>query len=183
VRSWRSMGPNGANICLGTRSPLRIPASRFSRRGSPKKNCAPRAQPRAPAEIHLTRHRLHRFLTWCIYSDIPELLTLATTVDTSWPQINAFVTTGITRFSTWGSASLAGRATVYPGNGQQLPQRPTSAVSRCQQTEMLLMQPEPQLAVGVAPLILMGANPPSAANALRSIRCRSAQDTSSHARS
>ncbi|KXX62438.1 hypothetical protein AZG88_29500 [Rhodococcus sp. LB1] len=30
---------------------------------------------------HLTRHRLHGFLTWCIDSTIPELLTLARTID------------------------------------------------------------------------------------------------------
>ncbi|AWK76263.1 hypothetical protein CBI38_32870 (plasmid) [Rhodococcus oxybenzonivorans] len=29
---------------------------------------------------HLTQHRLHRFLAWCIDSNIPELLTLAKTV-------------------------------------------------------------------------------------------------------
>jgi len=40
---------------------------------------------------HLTRHQLHRFLSWCIDSKIPELLTLATTVDAWWPAINAFV--------------------------------------------------------------------------------------------
>ena len=51
---------------------------------------------------HLTRHRLHRFLTWCIDSQIPELLTLATTIDTWWPEINAFVTTGITNARTEG---------------------------------------------------------------------------------
>lgn len=45
---------------------------------------------------HLTRHRLHRFLAWCIDSNIPELLTLAKTIDTWWPEINAFVSTGIT---------------------------------------------------------------------------------------
>lgn len=45
-------------------------------------------------DAHLTRHRLHRFLAWCIDSRIPELLTLATTVDTWWPAINAFVTPG-----------------------------------------------------------------------------------------
>jgi hypothetical protein len=27
----------------------------------------------------------HRFLAWCIDSQIPELLTLATTIDTWWP--------------------------------------------------------------------------------------------------
>ena len=51
---------------------------------------------------HLTRHRLHRFLTWCIDSQIPELLTLAATIDTWWPEINAFVQTGITNARTEG---------------------------------------------------------------------------------
>jgi transposase len=57
---------------------------------------------RVGGDPHLTRHRLHRFLTWCIDSDIPELLTLATTVDTWWPEINAFVQTGITNAATEG---------------------------------------------------------------------------------
>ena len=35
-------------------------------------------------------------------SQIPELLTLATTVDTWWPEINAFVATGITNAATEG---------------------------------------------------------------------------------
>ena len=51
---------------------------------------------------HLTRHRLHRFLCWCIDSQIPELLTLATTIDTWWPEINAFLATGITNARTEG---------------------------------------------------------------------------------
>ncbi len=57
---------------------------------------------RIGGDPHLTRHRLHRFLSWCIDSQIPELLTLATTVDTWWPEINAFVTTGITNAGTEG---------------------------------------------------------------------------------
>jgi transposase len=57
---------------------------------------------RVGGDTHLTRHRLHRFLTWCIDSQIPELLTLAGTVDTWWPEINAFVTTGITNARTEG---------------------------------------------------------------------------------
>jgi transposase len=57
---------------------------------------------RVGGDPHLTRHRLHRFLTWCIDSQIPELLTLAATVDTWWPEINAFVTTGITNAGTEG---------------------------------------------------------------------------------
>ena len=57
---------------------------------------------RLGGDPHLTRHRLHRFLTWCIDSQIPELLTLAATVDDWWPEINAFVTTGITNARTEG---------------------------------------------------------------------------------
>ena len=57
---------------------------------------------RVGGDAHLTRHRLHQFLTWCIDSQIPELLTLATTVDHWWPEINAFVTTGITNARTEG---------------------------------------------------------------------------------
>ena len=41
---------------------------------------------RLGGDPHLTRHRLHRFLSWCIDSQIPELLTLATTIDQWWPK-------------------------------------------------------------------------------------------------
>jgi transposase len=51
---------------------------------------------------HLTRHRLHRFLTWCVDSRIPELFALAKTVDGWWPEIDAFVCTGITNARTEG---------------------------------------------------------------------------------
>jgi transposase len=57
---------------------------------------------RVGGDPHLTRHRLHRFLTWCIDSQIPELLTLATTIDTWWPEINVFIGTGITNARTEG---------------------------------------------------------------------------------
>jgi len=57
---------------------------------------------RTGGDPHLTRHRLHRFLSWCIDSQIPELLTLATTIDTRWPEINAFIVTGITNARTEG---------------------------------------------------------------------------------
>src|SRR5215475_8327946 len=51
--------------------------------------------------LDILRH-LHRFLAWCIDSQIPELLTLAATIDTWWPEINAFVQTGITNARTEG---------------------------------------------------------------------------------
>jgi len=57
---------------------------------------------RLGGDPHLTRHRLHRFLTWCIDSNIPELIALAKTVDTWWPEINVFVLTGITNARTEG---------------------------------------------------------------------------------
>jgi transposase len=57
---------------------------------------------RIGADPHLSRHRLHRFLAWCIDSQIPELLTLAATIDQWWPEINAFVQTGITNARTEG---------------------------------------------------------------------------------
>lgn len=57
---------------------------------------------RTGGDPHLTRHRLHRFLSWCIDSQVPELVALAGTVDTWWPEINAFITTGITNARTEG---------------------------------------------------------------------------------
>jgi len=57
---------------------------------------------RVGGDPHLTRHRLHRFLAWCIDSQIPELLTLAATIDTWWREINTFVQTGITNARTEG---------------------------------------------------------------------------------
>ena len=57
---------------------------------------------RVGGDPHLTRHRLHRFLSWCSDSQIPELLTLAATVDQWWPEINAFMQTGITNARTEG---------------------------------------------------------------------------------
>jgi transposase len=57
---------------------------------------------RVGGDAHLTRHRLHRLLTWCVDSQIPELVTLAVTVDAWWPEIDAFVRTGITNARTEG---------------------------------------------------------------------------------
>ncbi len=46
--------------------------------------------------------RLHSFYAWCARSDIDELTTLATTVETWWPAILAFLDTGITNARTEG---------------------------------------------------------------------------------
>ncbi|MEV4348357.1 transposase [Actinoplanes sp. NPDC049596] len=45
----------------------------------------------------LVHRLLRRFYTRCADSDLPELHRLATTIETWWPQILAFLTTGITR--------------------------------------------------------------------------------------
>ena len=40
--------------------------------------------------------RLYRFYTWCADADIPDLERLATTIETWWPYIEAFLKTKIT---------------------------------------------------------------------------------------
>ena len=57
---------------------------------------------RVGGDPHLTRHRLHRFLAWCVDSEIPEFVALAKTVDAWWPEIHAFVRTGIINTRTEG---------------------------------------------------------------------------------
>ncbi|MCJ0907419.1 ISL3 family transposase [Rhodococcus sp. ARC_M6] len=57
---------------------------------------------RVGGDPHLTGHRLHNFYAWCADSNIPELLTLAKTVDAWWPEINAFLCTEITNARTEG---------------------------------------------------------------------------------
>jgi transposase len=42
------------------------------------------------------RRRLHSFYAWCADSGIPELHTLATTIETWWPAVLAFIDTGLT---------------------------------------------------------------------------------------
>jgi transposase len=52
----------------------------------------------ALARTGADRHRIgqarYKFLTWCADADIPEVRTLATTVDRWWPEIAAFIATG-----------------------------------------------------------------------------------------
>lgn len=46
--------------------------------------------------------QLWQFYSWCAARDIPELHTLASTVETWWPEIEAFIDTGITNAKTEG---------------------------------------------------------------------------------
>lgn len=62
------------------------------------------ARERAPRSV--ISHRLHRFLSWCADSGLPELITLAETIDAWWPETLAFITTGITNARTEGTNRL-----------------------------------------------------------------------------
>jgi transposase len=48
------------------------------------------------------RTRLYRFYSWCADTNIPELHRLATTIETWWPAILAFLHTGLTNARTEG---------------------------------------------------------------------------------
>jgi transposase len=98
---------------------------------------------RAGGDAHLTRHRLHRFLAWCIDSQIPELLTLATTVDTWWPEINAFITTGITNARTEGYNRLVKQVKRAAPAGSR---NPTNSARGYDSTAPANSGPQPGLA-------------------------------------
>jgi transposase len=65
--------------------------------------CATAARGVPPGEI---RDRLYAFYRWCTDADIPELTTLADTIDTWWPAIQVFLTTGLTNARTEGTNRL-----------------------------------------------------------------------------
>jgi transposase len=65
--------------------------------------CATAAQGGHPSEI---RDRLYAFYRWCADAQIPELTTLAETIETWWPAIEVFLTTGITNARTEGTNRL-----------------------------------------------------------------------------
>ena len=50
--------------------------------------------------------RLWAFYSWCADADIPELTTLAETIETWWPAIEVFLTTGLTNARTEGTNRL-----------------------------------------------------------------------------
>lgn len=62
---------------------------------------------RTCADRALIARKLYRFYDWCATCDhIDELVTLATTVETWWPAIEAFIATGITNARTEGTNRL-----------------------------------------------------------------------------
>jgi transposase len=66
--------------------------------------CATAARGGHPGEI---RARLHTFNRWCADAQVPELTTLAETIETWWPAIEVFLTTGITNACTEGTIRLS----------------------------------------------------------------------------
>jgi transposase len=65
--------------------------------------CATAAQGGHPSAI---RDRLYAFYRWCADAHIPELTTLAETIETWWPAIEVFLTTGLTNARTEGTNRL-----------------------------------------------------------------------------
>jgi transposase len=55
---------------------------------------------------HDIRDRVWRFYRWCADADIPELTTLAETIETWWPAIEVFLLTGLTNARTEGTNRL-----------------------------------------------------------------------------
>jgi transposase len=55
---------------------------------------------------HDIAHRLHRFYDWCARVDVPEVTTLAETIDHWWPEILGFLQLGITNAGTEGTNRL-----------------------------------------------------------------------------
>jgi transposase len=65
--------------------------------------CATAARGGHRHEIH---KRLWAFYRWCAGADIPELTTLAETIEAWWPEVEVFLTTGITNARTEGTNRL-----------------------------------------------------------------------------
>ena len=59
------------------------------------------------ADRSVISHRLWRFYRWCADSDLPQAHTLATTVETWWPALEALLATSITNAKTEGINRLA----------------------------------------------------------------------------
>jgi transposase len=60
------------------------------------------------------RTRLYRFYSWCADTKIPEVARLATTIETWWPAILAFLHTGLTNARIEGSTGWSNRSNASP---------------------------------------------------------------------
>jgi hypothetical protein len=87
----------------GTRSSTPARPTRSSRPGSAEEELRGLlALARTDATRSDIDRKLFAFYTWCANTDIDELHTLATTVETWWPAIEALIATGITNAKTEG---------------------------------------------------------------------------------
>jgi transposase len=79
------------------------PPGRSSPPGSPRKSYGDCCTP-GLAAVTATRStpRLYAFSTWCADAQIPELTTLAETIETRWPAVLVFLQTEITNARTEG---------------------------------------------------------------------------------
>jgi transposase len=59
-----------------------------------------------PRTRETVRRQLWTFYSWCADTDIPELHTLAATIETWWPAVEVFLSTGITNARTEGTNRL-----------------------------------------------------------------------------
>jgi hypothetical protein len=64
-------------------------------------SCESHSRPRSSS-----RRLLYAFYSWCADAQIPELTTLAETIETWWPSIEVFLTTGLTNARTEGTNRL-----------------------------------------------------------------------------
>jgi transposase len=67
---------------------------------------------------HEIRHKLWAFYTWCADADIPELTTLAETIQTWWPAIEVFLTTGLTNARAEGTNRLIKQVNAPPADSE-----------------------------------------------------------------
>lgn len=67
-------------------------------------SCAARGG--VPADI---AHHQYRFFSWCASADVPEVTTLAETIDRWWPAVLTFLRTGLTNAGTEGTNRLVKR--------------------------------------------------------------------------
>ena len=68
-------------------------------------NCAPHRRIDGGHRADINR-RLWALQTWCADANIPELSTLAETIDTWWLAVEVFLTTGLTNARTEGTNRL-----------------------------------------------------------------------------
>ena len=94
-RRWRGCRTAASTTTRADRS-----CQRLDREGGTARALRDRRQRWSPRDI---RGRLLAFYRGCADAQIPELTTLAETIETGWPAIEVFLTTGLTNARTEGT--------------------------------------------------------------------------------